>query len=124
MIKSDPNNHDVGTGHNLVVTLVVICSLFLAVAFNLVFLFPEVQGGVFFFNDSVMHFLMIDTAADAIRHGRDATDPWQRTMSMGFPLFHYYQHLPHISLALVHVLTLGAFPVSYTHLTLPTICSV
>ena len=116
MIKSDPSDDNLMTSHNLVVTLVVICSLFLAVAFNLVLLFPEVTGGVFYFNDSVMHFLMIDTAADAIRHGRDATDPWQRTMSMGFPLFHYYQHLPHISLALVHVLT----PVSYTHLTLPT----
>ena len=110
MIKPDPSDDNLKASHNLVVTLVVICSLFLAVAFNLVLLFPEVTGGVFYFNDSVMHFLMIDTAADAIRHGRDATDPWQRTMSMGFPLFHYYQHLPHISLALVHVLTLGAFP--------------
>ena len=33
---------------------------------------------------------------------------------MGHPLFHYYQHLPHISVALVHVLTLGVFPVADT----------
>ena len=110
MTKSDSSDHNVGTGGNLVVTLVVLSSLLLAVAFNLVFLFPEVQGGVFFFNDHVMHLLMINTAADAIRHGQDATDVWQRTMSLGFPLFHYYQHLPHISVALIHVLTLGAFP--------------
>jgi len=110
MIKSDSSDHNLGASRNLMLTLVVICSLLIAVAFNLVLLFPEVQGGVFFFNDNVMHFLMIETAADAIRHGRDVSDPWQRTMSTGFPLFHYYQHLPHISLALVHVLTLGAFP--------------
>ena len=30
-------------------------------------------------------------------------------MGMGFPLFHYYQHLPHLSIALVHGLTLGVF---------------
>ena len=33
-------------------------------------------------------------------------------MGMGFPLFHYYQHLPHVTLALVHVLTLGVFPLA------------
>ena len=55
MTKSDSSDHNVGTGGNLVVTLVVLSSLLLAVAFNLVFLFPEVQGGVFFFNDHVMH---------------------------------------------------------------------
>jgi len=33
-------------------------------------------------------------------------------MDMGFPLFHYYQHLPQITLALVHVLTLGVFPIA------------
>ena len=31
-------------------------------------------------------------------------------MAIGHPLFHYYQHLPLVSVALVHVLTLGIFP--------------
>ncbi len=51
-------------------------------------------------------------AVKAITLGQDFTDPWQRTMGMGFPLFHYYQHLPHVTLALVHVLTLGVFPLA------------
>ena len=55
---------------------------------------------------------MIEMAAEAITQGQDFTDPWQGSMGMGFPLFHYYQHLPHITIALVHVLSLGAFPLA------------
>jgi hypothetical protein len=95
-----------------VVTLTVVSTLLFAVAFNLAFLLPEVRGGVVSFNDSVMHLLLTEMAVEAITHGRDFTDPWQGTMSMGFPFFHHYQHLPHITVALVHVLTFEAFPVA------------
>ena len=96
--------------HNLVVTLVVIGTLLVAVAFNLAFLLPEVTSGIVSFNDSVMHLLLVDAAVEALTHGLDVTDPWQGTMDMGFPRFHYYQHLPYVIVALVHVVTLGAFP--------------
>ena len=92
--------------------LTVTCVLLLAVAFNLIRLYPEVEGDVLAWNDNVMHLLLADAAVEAITHGREFTDPWQGTMSMGFPLFHYYQHLPHIAIALVHVLTLGVFPLA------------
>ena len=92
--------------------LIVICVLLLAVAFNLIYLYPEVAVKVPDLNDSGMHLLLADMAVEAITHGHDFTDPWQSTMSMGYPMFHFYQHLPHVTVALVHVLTLRVFPVA------------
>ena len=94
-----------------VTAIVVISALLIAVGFNLVMLYPEVTVGAVAINDTVMHLLLTDMAVEAIKSGWDFTDPWQGTMNMGFPFFHYYQHLPHVTLALVHVLTFGAFPV-------------
>jgi len=93
-------------------SLISLVLLLFAVAFNLYYLYPEVGGDFLPASDTVFHLLMIEMAAEAITQGRDFTDPWQGTMGMGFPLFHYYQHLPHISIALVHVLTLGVFPIA------------
>ena len=31
---------------------------------------------------------------------------------MGIPAFHFYQHLPHVTVTLVHVATLGVFPLA------------
>ena len=91
---------------------IVAWTLLVAVGFNLTYLYPGVAGDVLDGNDSVLHLLLARAAVEAITQGQDFTDPWQGTMSMGFPLFHYYQHLPHIGLALVHVLTLQAFPLA------------
>lgn len=93
-------------------SLISFVLLLFAVAFNLFYLYPEVTGAGLAKNDNVMHVLAIEMAVEAIRQGQDFTDPWQGTMGMGFPLFHYYQHLPHITIALVHVLTLGVFPIA------------
>ena len=81
-----------------------------AVAFNLYFLYPEVAGGILDSNDMVLHRVLADAAVETLTQGQDFTDPWEGTMGMGFPLLHYYQHLPHLSVALVHVLTLEVFP--------------
>ena len=80
------------------------------VAFNLYYLYPEVASGIVSGNDSVFHLLMVEMAAEAITQGRDFTDPWQASMGMGYPLFHYYHHLPHVTIALIHVLTLEMIP--------------
>ncbi len=63
-------------------------------------------------NDTVFHRLAIKMVVEAIKQGQDFTDPWQGSMGMGFPLFHYYQHFPHVTIALVHVLTLGLFAIA------------
>ena len=88
---------------------IVICILLVAIGFNLWNLYPEVSGGAVAINDSVYHLLLTDSAAKALLDGKNITDHWQGTMSMGFPVFNYYQHLPHISLALAHVITFEVF---------------
>ena len=90
-------------------SLISIVLVLFAVAFNLYYLYPEVAGDVPDWDDNVFHLLMTKMAVEAIIQGRDFTDPWQGTMGMGYPMFHYYHHPPHIILALVHVLTLGVF---------------
>ena len=91
---------------------IAICVLVFAVAFNLVHLYPEVAVKPIGGNDTVMHLLFLETAVQAITRGQDFTDPWLGTMGMGIPAFHYYQHLPHLTVALVHVGTLGVFPLA------------
>ena len=81
-----------------------------AVAFNLFHLYPEVVGEVRDRNDMVLHLVMADVVVEALTQGQDFTDPWQGAMGMGFPLLLYYQHIPHIAIALAHVLTLEVFP--------------
>ena len=90
--------------------IIVIFVLILAVAFNLIHLYPEAAIKVPDLNDTAMHLLLTNMAEEAITQGKDFTDPWQGSMGMGFPLFHYYQHLPHVTVALVHVLTFRVFP--------------
>jgi len=58
----------------------------------------------------VLHLVMMNAVVEALTQGQNFTDPWQGTMGMGFPLLLYYQHLPHIAIALAHVLTLKVFP--------------
>ena len=91
-------------------SLVSFMLVLFAVAFNLYHLFPEVSGDFLAWNDTVFHLLAIEAVVDAIYQGQNFTDPWQGSMGMGFPLFHYYQHLPHVVIALFHVLTFGVFP--------------
>ena len=97
-----------GQGQPKLETFVVIGALLGAIGFNLWQLFPETTGGAMTGGDSLFHLLLTASAVDAITHGRDATDPWQ-SMSLGFPVFHHYQHLPHVALALIHVVTFEVF---------------
>ena len=76
-------NAKVGKGERLVVNVVAVSAMFVAVVFNLVLLSPEVKGGIFFFNDTVLHILLIDMAVEAITKGQNVTDSWQGTMNMG-----------------------------------------
>ena len=100
---------DYGQSQDGVVTLIVVCALVGAVGFNLWHLFPETTGGGVPLNDRQFHLALVDSAVSAITNGQNITDPWQGTMSLGFPVFHYYQHLPHVFLALVHVLSFKVF---------------
>lgn len=94
----------------LTTTRAVTCLLVAVVGFNLWHLYPEISGNTIPSADRVFHLLLAESAVDALLHGRDFTDPWSGTMSLGFPLFHYYQHLPHIAMALVHIISVQEFP--------------
>jgi uncharacterized membrane protein len=76
-----------------------------AIAFNLYFLFPEVRDRPADLNDYVFHSLNLEHAAEAFDAGSDPTDPWVGEIAMGFPIFHYYQHLPYVAPAAVHKVT-------------------
>jgi len=100
-----------------------------AVALNLVALWPEVAVETPTLNDDTLHLALVARAVEALDRGEDPTDPWVSTFVQGYPLFHHYQHLPHLATALLYkglgervplrtlfnglrLLLLGTFPLS------------
>lgn len=65
-------------------------------------LVPELATDVPTRNDSMFHLLMVRGASDALAAGSNPLDFWIPQLELGFPQFLYYQHLPHLLLALVH----------------------
>lgn len=84
--------------------------LFIAVAFNLYQLYPEVALQVPTLNDGVLHMLNLRRTVDALAAGQDPTDTWLAQIALGYPLFHYYQHLPYLPPAALYQLLGGALP--------------
>ncbi len=81
-----------------------------AVAFNLTVLWPEVAVETPTLNDNTLHLALVQRAADALERGEDPTDPWVPTFVEGYPLFHHYQHLPHVATALIYAALGRAVP--------------
>ncbi len=86
-------------------TLIAGLLLFFAVAFNLYHLYPEVAIKVPSLNDGVLHRLALEQSARALAGGQSPLDPWLAPIALGYPLFHYYQHLPYIGPAALHLLS-------------------
>ncbi len=76
--------------------------LLFVIAFNLYNLYPEAAFSIPPVNDGILHQMAFERAASAIASGEDPTDHWFGPITMGYPLFHHYQHLPHVLLALVY----------------------
>ncbi len=89
-------------------TLVAILLLAGAIAFNLAVLWPEVAVETPTLNDNTLHLALVQRAADALERGEDPTDPWVSNFVEGYPLFHHYQHLPHVATALIYEALGGA----------------
>ena len=89
---------------------IVVCLLFAAVAFNLIFLYSSFSVDTSTGTDLLLHTILVESVIDAVNNGQNFLDPWQGSMGMGHPMFHYYQHLPHVALGLFQVLTFGVFP--------------
>ena len=71
-------------------------------------LFPQVRYPEPFLNDSVLHFGLIRALADAPAKGQSLLNPWVGSWGMGFPVFNYYQNLPHLFVLALWKLTFGA----------------
>jgi len=91
---------------------VVVCALIVAAGFNFIYLYSGFSVNVSAGSDMVLHTLISESFVEALKTGQNVTDPWQASMGMGHPMFHYYQHLPHVIVGLVHVLTFEVFSVA------------
>ena len=91
---------------------IVSCLLVAAVAFNLIFLYSSFATRISGGSDILLHTLLSEAVVEAIKNGQNFTDPWQGSMGMGHPMFHYYQHLPHVAVGFIYFLTFGLFSVA------------
>ena len=65
-------------------------------------LWTEILDPPPYFNDNVLHLALVRAASEALTRGADPTDFWFPLVTEGYPLFHHYQHLPHVVLASIH----------------------
>ena len=71
----------------------------------LVALAHEVTSRALPLNDHVLHHGLIRRAAEAWAAGDSVLDHWVGDWVLGFPVFQYYQHLPHLTVAAVQRMT-------------------
>ena len=76
-----------------------------AVVVNLVALAHEVTSRALPLNDHVLHYGLVRRAAEAWAAGDSVLDHWVGDWVLGFPVFQYYQHLPHLAVAAVQRIT-------------------
>ena len=76
------------------------------VAFNVLALWPELTN-VPSLNDDAYHLQLVRRAADAIARGEHPLDNWLPTLELGFPVFLYYQQIPHLAVVALDGLTFG-----------------
>ena len=75
---------------------------------NAVALLPEVTYPVPNVNDDAQHVAFVRRAADGWSRGENVLDLWVPEFELGVPQFLDYQHLPHVAVAVLGRLTLGA----------------
>lgn len=80
--------------------------LLTAIAFNLYVLSPEVSINVPPLNDNVLHLTNLGRIISAIAFDQNATDHWLPSIGEGYPLFHYYQHLPYVLVAIIELFSI------------------
>ena len=76
--------------------------IFLAIVFNAVFLWPGVAVTMFSLNDEGLHLTAMQEASSVLHQHLNPTDFWYYQIGLGFPLFHYYQPLPQVVLAVIN----------------------
>lgn len=77
------------------------------IVFNAIALWPELTP-VPNLNDDAYHLQLVARAADALSRGENPFDHWLPTLELGFPVFLYYQQLPHLAVVALSGLTFGS----------------
>ena len=77
------------------------------VAFNAIYLFPEIVVRVPSNNDDAFQFLYVQRASDALARGDNPFDFWVPQLELGFATFVHYQNLPHLAVVGIHRLLFG-----------------
>ncbi|MBN3033747.1 MAG: hypothetical protein JW873_06595 [Candidatus Saganbacteria bacterium] len=72
------------------------------VLFNSWFLLPELAARAPEFNDNNFHYSLCVSMNREFESGGDPLDHWVPYWSFGFPVFHHYQHLPHLIVVLTY----------------------
>jgi hypothetical protein len=80
-----------------------------AAAFSVVLAWPEVQLASVPVNDNSFHIELAQGLARAAKEGTSVLDPWFGEWVLGYPVFHSYQPLPAMIVALVHAIFGGSF---------------
>ena len=84
-------------------TILATVFLLFAIAFSFYQLYPETALKVPPLNDNNLHLMAFERAVQALRAVQDPLDHWLGTITTGYPLFHYYQNIPHVVLALLYL---------------------
>ncbi|HYB43286.1 MAG TPA: hypothetical protein VEL75_16015, partial [Candidatus Methylomirabilis sp.] len=104
---SPPTDPDAGRAGRRRWSSLALALLVLApMAFNAIALWPEVARPVPSLNDDAVHFLMVQRGSEALASGASPFDNWEPELELGFPIFFYYQHVPHLAVVLLHRLLL------------------
>ncbi len=74
----------------------------LTIIFNAVMLFPEFNLAIPSLNDDAFHYLYVHRADTSLTDGENPFDNWSPDLELGFPQFFYYQHVPHLAVAVLN----------------------
>src|SRR5277367_996090 len=87
----------------------------LALIVNAVLLWPEIRIERVPVNDLSFHIAASQRLADSLVSGDSFLDPWVSQWALGFPLWHFYQPLPHMLAGLWLTITshLASAPASF-----------
>jgi hypothetical protein len=73
-----------------------IALLACALAFNAIFLAPELRFGQLADNDSTFHLTASERLGQSLSRSEPFLDPWVSEWSLGYPVWRTYQPLPHL----------------------------
>jgi len=80
--------------------------LIFVTVFHAVLLFPEIKELSPDINDDVFQYCLCVSMRGEIQAGGNPIDHWVPYWTMGYPVFHHYQHLPHLVVVTMYYLLL------------------